>query len=271
VAAPPSRRLTSRRAALVRRFRDLARGDGPADEVLLDGAHLLREAMDAGLTPEIVVMDESRSGRPELARLATRIGTDRLVMATADVINAISPVTRPSGVVSVTRRPGWTLQDLLQPRGRQPLIVVASGVQDPGNIGSLLRAAEAGGATGVFVTGPSADPWSWKALRGAMGSALRLPVMRLPAVGAVIEAVRAAGMQRVGTVATGGAAAETVNLTAPTALFLGGEGGGLDSSTLAACDTLVSIPMTPPVESLNVAVAAALLVYEARRQRHLRR
>jgi TrmH family RNA methyltransferase len=155
---------------------------------------------------------------------------------------------------------------------------VAAGVQDPGNVGAIVRVAEAGGASGEIVTGHSADPYGWKALRGAMGSAFRLPVVREADVDGVLGALRAAGVRVLATAPAGEAAANGGGvvsrrsfsdkpLTGACAFLLGGEGPGLPDAIISSADGVITIPMEPPVESLNVAVSAGLIIYEARRQR----
>jgi TrmH family RNA methyltransferase len=139
-------------------------------------------------------------------------------------------------------------------------------VQDPGNVGAIVRAAEAGGASGAVFSGATADPFSWKALRGSMGSALRLPAVIAAANDALIGA-RAANVRLLATVPRDGRPVFEADLRGPVGFLLGGEGPGLPQNLIEAADDRVSIPMRPPVESLNVAVAAAVLVYEALRQR----
>ena len=188
----------------------------------------------------------------------------------------MSPVRSPSGVVALARRPAWSLTHVfaaridsdpsLGPRPVPQLVLAATDVQDPGNIGAMVRAAEAGGASGAVFTGAAADPFGWKALRGSMGSALRLPVTTA-AAHEVIAAARAAGVRLVATVPRSGQSMFEADLRGPVAFLLGGEGAGLPPDLIEAADGRVSIPMREPVESLNVAVAAALLVYEAVRQR----
>ncbi len=145
--------------------------------------------------------------------------------------------------------------------------VVAADVQDPGNLGSLLRVAEAGGVTGVIVCGESANPFSWKALRGSMGSVLRLPVTRNGSIDAVMADLRKADVKTIAAVPREGADPDATDWSERIALLLGGEGPGLDPRVVALCDERVSVPMAPPVESLNVAVAGAILIYAARRGR----
>jgi RNA methyltransferase, TrmH family len=122
----------------------------------------------------------------------------------------------------------------------------------------------------VAFCGASADPFGWKALRGSMGSALRVPLAAGLAVEPTLEAVRTRGIRLIATIPRGGQRPESVDLRAPTALIVGGEGPGLPDQVVESADARVSIPMRAPVESLNVAVAVALLVHEATRQRESR-
>ena len=179
-------------------------------------------------------------------------------------MDAMSPVRSPSGVLAIARPPSGSVP----PWGTdpEPLLVCAVDVQDPGNLGAIIRVAEAAGATEVLTAGASADPFGWKALRGAMGSTFRIPV----AVGSVADALaaaRAAAWQILATVAQTGRPADAVDLRKPTLLLLGSEGSGLDPDIVERATTRVSIPMREGVNSLNVAATAALLLYEARRQR----
>jgi TrmH family RNA methyltransferase len=257
--------ITSRHNPLVRRFRSTARGDGDASLMLIDGPHLLRDALDAGIAIDVAVFDSGSLTRPGGAALAARLAPSARVQVTAPVLAAISPARAPGGIVALGRRPHTDWEDLIRPW--PALVVVAVDVQDPGNLGAIIRAADAGGATGVIAAGASADPFGWKALRGAMGSAFRLPVVREPDIQAACARVRDGGLALVATAASGGQPPDRLDLSGPVALALGSEGRGLDTSLIDAADARASIPMRAGVDSLNVAVTAALLVYEARRQR----
>jgi TrmH family RNA methyltransferase len=171
----------------------------------------------------------------------------------------------PSGIVALASRPRWAANDFV--RHPDALVIVAVDVQDPGNLGALVRSAEAGGATAVVTTMGGADPFGWKALRGSMGSALRLPVARVDALDAVLDAARRAGCRVVATASRAGTPLHETDLRPPTLVLLGSEGEGLRGPLIEGADERLAIPMAPPVESLNVAVAAGLIVYEARRQR----
>lgn len=275
--APPSRAgtittVSSRQNPIVRLYRTLARERESGDRdprLLLDGLHLLSEAHAAGLTVESAAFAhrllDTADGQ-SLARSLAETGT--AVLAVSDsVLAAMSPVRTPSGVVAVASRPRASLDSVLE---RAPqLVVLAADVQDSGNIGAIVRAAEAAGGTGLVACGAGADPFGWKALRGSMGSAFRLPIARGD-LNAAIGACRAAGLQVLAAVPRGGRALFELDLRPPSALVLGGEGHGLSSDALSQTDARISIPMQPPVESLNVAVAAAVFFYEACRQRSAR-
>lgn len=257
--------VKSRRHPLVMRCRALARGRGAPGDLLIDGVHLVREARASGIHLSQVLVDERRARTDEVAPLVTTLPPASVVLVSSAVFPDLSPVRQSSGVVAIGRRPVHAMAGALA--GRRPLVLVLVDVQDPGNVGAAIRAADAGGATGVIVAGVSADPWSWKALRGAMGSAFRLPLVREPDVEAVLRQVRSAGLAIVAAAADGETPLQRARLQEPTAILVGSEGAGLPAVALDAASARVAIPMRPPVESLNVAVAAALLVYEARRSR----
>ena len=262
------RSISSRQNPVVSTFRDLAAN--PPDDgsrLLLDGLHLVQEARAAGLAFEQVGVAAAQMENGEIAQLARTLDAEGIdvVVVSEPVMHAISPVRTPSGIVAIARRTPSALAAVCQ--HPDALIVAAVDVQDPGNLGALLRAAEAGGATGVIVCGTSAHPFSWKVVRGSMGSVLRLPVTSGPPAGMLLACARKLGVRAVASVPRAGASPEAVNWRGRVLIFVGGEGPGLTREVIAACDDRVTIPMQPPVESLNVAVAAALLVYEARRQR----
>jgi TrmH family RNA methyltransferase len=262
------RTISSRQHAIVREFREhAAAADRSGARLLLDGAHLLRDAQRAGADIAIVAVAASKvehdTEEGMLARALDAEGADVVVVRDA-VFEAMSPVRSPSGVVALVQRPAATAADVCR---RAVFIVAAADVQDPGNVGALIRAAEAGGAAGVLVCGASANPFSWKAVRGSMGSILRLPVATAPSADTALACMKNLGLHTVAAVPRDGVAPDDVRWSGKVGLLLGSEGAGLDAAVAAACDERVTIPMAAPVESLNVAVAAAILVYAARRQR----
>lgn len=256
--------ITSRHHAFVQHVRRVTRGDSQLS--VLDGWHLVGEAIEAGLVFEAVAVAADVES-PDTQRWLGRLEQSHIsvLRVSEAVLQALSPVRTPSGVVALVRQPAVADVDLT--RDHPALVLVGVTMQDPGNVGATIRAADAGGATGVVLTGESASPWGWKALRAGMGSTFRLPVMRSADTAAVCAGLRAAGLQIVAAAPRAGLSLHDIDFRSPTAMLLGGEGLGLSSDLLDLADRAVSIPMRAPVESLNVAVAAGVLVYEARRQR----
>jgi TrmH family RNA methyltransferase len=257
--------ITSRQHPIVKEFRELARGGG--DLILLDGWHLLHEAAAA----EIAVEKIAICGPPSTAeqRVVDRLRRHgaQIVDVSGAVLNALSPVNSPTGVVASARRPSVTKVAILKPA--PALVLAATSLQDPGNAGAIIRSAAAAGATGIVLDQTSADPWGWKALRASMGSAFHVPVLRTRMLPDLIQEWRAAGLRVVATVPRDGTPMHNLDFTRPMALLLGSEGAGLPESLVKAADARVSIPMRGGIESLNAAVAAAVLLYEALRQRNL--
>lgn len=227
----------------------------------------MRDALAAAVELECVATTAASRENAEIATLVSAlatIGAD-MISVSEPVMAAISPVRTPTGIVAIGH---WTPATLQMALASQPALVVALvGVQDPGNVGAVIRAADAAGATGVVATDGCASPFGWKALRGAMGSTFRLPTCEGVHVADVLAEARGAGLQRLAAVPSGGHNLFDCDLRRPSLLVMGGEGPGLDAATLAFADIAVCIPMATGIESLNVAVAAGVLLFEARRQR----
>ncbi len=258
--------ISSRQNAVAKRFRDLARGDMDGRWMLLDGEHLIREALGAGLAIDVAAFSVSGStGRfANLVASAARAGAVTVTVSD-QVLDAMSPVREPSGVVAVAGRPAATMERVLS--GPVPLVLVLDAVQDPGNVGAIVRAAEGCGATGLVATEGTADPFGWKALRGGMGSTFRLPIATKVGLEDAIRLARRAGLRVLAAAAHGETPLPLADLTRGCVILIGSEGAGLAPDAAAAADERLAIPMRPPVESLNVAVSAALILYEAGQQR----
>jgi len=258
--------ITSRQHPIVKEFRDLARGAGPL--MLLDGWHLLGEAAAAKVVVEKIAICGPPTAKESSVVDRLRRGGARVVDVSGSVLNALSPVNSPTGVVASAHIPTISSASVLAPA--PALVLAATGLQDPGNAGAIIRSAAAAGATGVVLDELSADPWGWKALRASMGSAFHVPVVRSRALAKLIEEWRSQGVRIAATVPRGGVSMYEVDFKQPTAVLMGGEGAGLADDLIASADEQVSIPMQGAIESLNAAVAAALVLYEAHRQRSIR-
>ena len=201
-------RISSRQNPLVQRFRALARGatgDGRDDllHLLLDGEHLLREAIASGVQIDVAAFADG-ARESSIASLAAELASRgaQVITVTTAVLEAMSPVRTPSGVVAIGRLRETPLDTALD---KQPqLIFMLRDVQDPGNVGAIVRAGEACGVTGIVAGEGTADPYGWKALRGSMGSTFRIPVASRISLLDAARRAKARGVRLVATVPRGG-------------------------------------------------------------------
>ena len=238
--------------------------------VSIEGEHLLQEAVRSSVPLKSIFVREGQRLPEWLPASVPRLDLSRDVFASAVDTHA------PQGLAALLEPPKWTIEDAFGKRGT-PLILITAGLQDPGNLGTLIRSAEAFGATGVLTTAGTVSEWNQKALRASAGSVFRLPVAQVTY--ADVTSLRSRGV-RVFATATQQAAnasrglelltASEANLTEHCALMIGNEGAGISEDWLQLADALISIPMPGSVESLNAAVAGSLLLYEAARQRAAR-
>jgi len=260
--------ITSRRNPLVKRLRQLhdARGRREEGLILLEGTHLLQEVLRLQLQPrDLLVTPAWLEAHPALVAALPQGWERRLV--SEEVLEAVATTRQPDGVV-------LTLPPPTPARGAPaPFVLALDGLQDPGNLGTLMRTALAAGV-GALWLGDGADPFQPKVLRASAGAALALPLRR----GSRLEleqwlaAAAAAGWQVVVTLLPGAGPVPPqpywqLDWTRPTVLLLGNEGAGISPALAALASQRVTIPHSPAVESLNVAVAAAPLLLERLRQR----
>lgn len=264
--------VRSRANPLARRLRDLKqRADAAQGLMLLEGPKLLDEALRSEVELLEVAWSERAASTPGLRALAAALRARGLEPRLVDdaLAATLSETETSQGVLAIARRPCFDAERLCAAPAPL-LLLLLLGVQNPGNLGALLRSAEAAGAHGALLCAGCADPFSWKALRGAMGSAFRLPHLTLRSLDEAVAWLRARGVRVVAAVAPssrGAVACFEADLRGPLALLLGNEGRGLDASALALADARVTIPLRGAVESLNVGVAAGVLLFEAARQR----
>ncbi|MEE2886753.1 MAG: RNA methyltransferase [Planctomycetota bacterium] len=263
--------IQSTKNPLIRRFRAAAQGEAPG-LMVAEGRRLVLEALGAGRpvveaawSPRLLTAGNGQA----ILDAITAGGRDYEVHECSDkVLGRLSLLSTHQGISLVLRRPQHGFADLLGDGQTTPLLVVASGVRDPGNLGALVRSAEAAGATGMLVVEGSADPYRDKALRGSAGSVFRLPVLAGLDESACIESLQGAGLRiLVAADLQDARHCWDVDLTQPTALVVGAEGSGIPQVLVDASHDRVVVPLVESVESLNVAVAAGVLLFEARRQR----
>jgi TrmH family RNA methyltransferase len=264
--------IASPKNPLVARLRRAAGGEEP-EFLVVEGLRILDEAVDSGLPIAVAAIGatclESPSGMALRDRLVGR--AQELVLASDLAMAKMSSLTTPPGALALVRRPTANDAALCGGAAASALIVAAAGVRDPGNLGAMLRTTEAAGGSGFLALAESADPFREKAVRGSAGSILRLPTRAGMSVEAVLAFARQHGLAIV--VADGHANTDytEANFVTPSILVLGSEGHGVPESLRAAATTAVRIPIRPTVESLNVAVATGVLLFEARRQRGIAR
>jgi TrmH family RNA methyltransferase len=246
-------RVKELRAALARS------GRTPAGLLALEGEHLLHEALRSGLRLNTVFFREGTQPEFELP-----VDIEVLELP-PDVFASVVATEQPKGVAALVQPPAFQPASLLR-GAAAPLILVLAGLQDPGNVGTLLRSADAFGATGVLLLPGTASPWNPKALRASAGSAFRVPSFSWSEAEAFAW-LRQHRVASVAAVARDGTPVADAPLAYATALFIGNEGGGLSPQIITAATHRVTIPMPGPVESLNAAIAGSLLLYEAARQR----
>ncbi|HSB76388.1 MAG TPA: RNA methyltransferase, partial [Terriglobales bacterium] len=231
---------------------------------------IVEEAIRSGLRLRAVLFSES--GRARANRLLPQLG-DRVetVLLPDKLFTALVPSESPQGVAALARVKEFVLEDLLgghtKPASEQrALIVAVAGVQDPGNLGTILRSAEAFGASGVLLGENTVSAYNSKSVRASAGSVFRLPLLKQE-LSTTLPALRAQGVRLLATSSHKGTPVQDVQLTCPLALLVGSEGAGLAPEVMAQVDEIVVIPHSPQVESLNAGIAASIALYEAARQR----
>lgn len=250
--------ITSRQNARVRLLRTALAGNGAKDVVAIESPHLLREALQAAEVTVLTVF--VREDRAELLQdLPAHVEP---ILLSREVFASIAATEQSQGVAALIARPEMRFL----PRAGQLLLLLEE-VQDPGNVGTLVRSAEAFGAAAVLVTPGTADIWNGKALRASAGAAFRVPVVRWSEP--VSAALRKLDLRLLAAVAErdGALPAKAVALTGGCVLAVGNEGRGISAEILRLADGRITLPMAGPTESLNAAVAGSILLYEAARQR----
>jgi TrmH family RNA methyltransferase len=264
---PRLRRVSSAQNALVKELRRASTRGEPTREgyCAIESPHVVDEAIRSGLRFQALFLSESAM-KGAAVPLLPQIGahTDVLVLPDAVFAGAVATES-PQGVAALVKLKDFKLDDLL--RAREPLLVAACGIQDPGNLGTLLRSAEAFEASGVLLGEKTVGRANSKVVRASAGSLFRLPVVEVKLEEAA-DALRQRGVRLVATSSHRGTPLDQAKLTGALALFIGSEGAGVPRDLLKKMDEVVVIPHSPKVESLNAGVAASILLYEAAKQRN---
>ena len=266
------RRIEGRHNSLVKEVRHaFAKAElTESGDCAIEGARIVEEAIRSGLRFRAVLFKQSAQNLAE--RLLPQIGSHVETLLLPDkIFNGTVPSETPQGVAALVRLRESKLEDLVERLHVGPIMIVV-GLQDPGNLGTLLRSAEAFGSAGVVLGEGSVSPFNSKVIRASAGSIFRLPFVLAKAAGGTDDVLAKLRNQNVRLIATSshkGTAIHEARLSGPLAMFIGNEGAGLSRSLMAQVDELVAIPHSTQVESLNAGVAASILLYEAARQRQL--
>jgi TrmH family RNA methyltransferase len=241
------------------------------EQIFIEGLRLCEEAVEALSVDDILDViyterfaQETRGA--SLLKALTSVGK-RAALVSEAVFASISDTKTPQGIVLLASRPNTSRNALLKSSDGRPLLVVLHKINNPSNAGAILRTVEAAGASGVILTEGATDIFSPKALRGAMGSSFRLPLWTGASFDEALAFCREQGIRTICTDLGAGRAHTDIDWTTASALVVGAEATGLGRDEIALADETLKIPMRAPVESLNVAVAVGIVLYEAARQR----
>jgi RNA methyltransferase, TrmH family len=264
------RRIEGRHNSLVKDLRQAFAHAERTDEgdCAIEGLRIVEEAIRSGLRFKAVFFKESAQNLAE--RLLPQIGANVDTLLLPDkLFDPAVPSETPQGVAALVRLKDFSLENVLERAQVGPIIVVV-GLQDPGNLGTILRSAEAFGSAGALLGEGTVSPLNSKVIRASAGSVFRFPVIVAKNAGgleAICARFKAQGVHLIATSSHKGTPIDQVKLSGPAAIFIGSEGSGLPRNLIAQVDETVAIPHTPQVESLNAGVAGSIVLYEAARQR----
>jgi TrmH family RNA methyltransferase len=276
-AHPRLRRIEGRHNPLVKQLRQaFAHAElTDAGDCAIEGLRILEEAIRSGLRFSAVFFRESAQSPAQ--RLLPQIGAQVETLLLPDkLFDTLVPSESPQGVAALVRLKEFSLNDLSERLLVGPIIVLA-GLQDPGNVGTILRSSEAFGSAGVILGEGTVSPFNSKVVRASAGSVFRLPIIhnhgrnpgkeKLASLEEVCDHLRKQSVHLIATSSHKGTPLDQADLKIPTAIFFGNEGSGLPRDLMAKMDESIAIPHTAQVESLNAGVAASIVLYEAARQR----
>jgi len=261
------RPVSSRQNALVKELRKAFTQAEPTKDgyIAIEGIRILEEAIRSGLRFQAVFFSEA--GRAHAQRLLPQIASHVETLLLPDEVFSSAVATEtPQGVAALVKPKDVKLEEILGESDEGLMVIGLAGVQDPGNVGAIIRSAEAFSVRAVLLGEKTVDQFNSKVVRASAGSVFRQPVMRVR-LQETTAMLKQRGLRVVATSSHKGRALDEVDLTGPLALVIGSEGAGVPPEILSQADELITIPHSPRVESLNAGIAASILLYEAARQR----
>lgn len=246
------------------RWQSKARERREADIFLTEGFKMFREAPSEQVREVYLSVDALKKANTNSA-IKEKLQLTGYETVSDEVFRRMSDTKTPQGILCVMKRPSYSVGQMIC--NSAPLLILLEGLQDPGNLGTILRTGEGAGITGVIVDRETVDIFSPKTIRATMGSIFRVPFTCVESLGEVVKILREKNVCIYAAHLSGKMYYDRCYFDAGTAFLIGNEGNGLSPELAAQADRLVKIPMEGQVESLNASVAAALLMYEANRQR----
>ena len=259
------RPVSSRQNGLVKELRSAFQSGRPTDDGLcaLDGLKIVEEAIRSSWKLHAVFVSES--GRDRATKLLPQLSSHTESILLPDEVFRSAVLTEsPQGIAALAKIRDHSIEEMLRPKN--PLIIIAAGLQDPGNLGTIIRSAEAFGASGLVAIEGTVHPLHPKVIRGSAGSVFRLPVLRISSSD-TLSTLRAKGLRVLATSSHKSTPLPEADLTGPLAIIIGNEGAGVSRDLLAQADQSIVIPHSSKVESLNAGIAASVVLYECARQR----
>lgn len=261
------RRVTSRQNALVKDLRQAFTQDGTADNSLgVEGVRLIEEAIRSGLRFQAIFFSDA--GRGHAARLLPQIANQvEALLLPDDVFSSAISTESPQGVAALVKLKPAKFEDVLEQVPSAPLLLGVAGLQDPGNLGTIIRSAEAFGARAVLLGEKTVSHFNSKAVRASAGSLFRQPLIRIKMM-ETIPLLKQHGVRVLATSSHKGKPLQEADFTGAAMIVIGNEGAGVPQELLSLADERITIPHSARVESLNAGIAASILLYEAARQRN---
>ncbi|WP_425061233.1 23S rRNA (guanosine-2'-O-)-methyltransferase RlmB [Sporomusa carbonis] len=234
-----------------------------------EGVRLVEECAAARWPVDVCIYTEAAAAHKRAQAVIDRLiaANCRMVVVPEDIYHRLSDTEQPQGLMAVLKKRKVSIEQMVAKEGKPPLIVVLDGIQDPGNAGTIIRTADAVGCTGVVALKGSADIYAGKTVRATMGSLFHLPVAEGLTSEELVAVLAKAGISILATCLQNSAVYYQADLKKPVAIVLGNEGQGVSRELMEAAEVRLNIPLIGQAESLNVAVAAGIVLYEAVRQR----
>ena len=256
------RRVEGRHNSLVKELRQAFSGGGltTTGECAIEGFHIVEEAVRSGVRVRAVFFSES--AEPRAHKLLPQIAHQAEALLLPDsLFSSAVPSQSPQGIAALVYLKMPAAEDVVGSAGMGPILAVA-GVQDPGNLGTIIRSAEAFGAKGILLGEGTVSPFNNKVVRASAGSVFRVAIAKAT-LDAAVDLLRTKSFRLMATSSHKGTMLREANFSGATAIFIGNEGAGIDKKLLSQMDELIMIPHSPRVESLNAGVAASIVLYEA--------